>query len=1164
MQLLLGSGKTAVLVERIIQKIIKEKIDVDKILVVTFTNTAASEMRERILDAIYKKLEEDPKNIHLQKQIMLLNKANISTIHSFCLEVIKNNFYELDISPNFRIGDTAEIELLKQDAIEDTFDDLYEKQEEGFLKLIDTYAGYRKDDDLKEIVLKIYQYIQSTPFPYEWLNEKIEMFNIDEKIDFSETIWGKLLLEDLKQNLNQAINKLEFTYNKLKAEKELLKYANIISSDINLYKDLIRSINSWDMLYEKSNSISYEDWPRDKKVFSEEKDWAKQIRDKTKKQVTEMLNKILIYNSKQANLDIKNMYYILKNLENLIILFKNNFSQKKKEKNCIDFNDIEHFALNILVKKENGEYTPTDVAKKYQQKFEEIAIDEYQDSNLVQEYILTTISRKNNVFMVGDVKQSIYKFRQARPELFLEKYEKYSLLENKKAGENLKIQLFQNFRSRSNILNITNLVFDTIMTKKLGDIEYNEKEYLRQDKDYEAPKENIKNYAGKTELHIIDLAKEEQEEQEENENEKLEKTQIEAKYVAKKIKELTNSNYYVFDKKIKEYRKVTYKDIVILLRATTGSAQIYEKEISDLEMPVFSDTSSEYLASIEIQTVLSVLKILDNPLQDIPLISVLRSYIGGFTDNDLIKIRLLDKNAYFYDALKLAKDNEDIELKRKANRLFEFLEKWKNEQEYLSLEELIWNIYMDTGFFQYVSVMPDGNLKLANLKMLLEKAKQYEESSFKGLFNFIHFIDKLKNSSGDLGSAKIIGENENVIRIMSIHKSKGLEFPIVFLCGTGKQFNMQDLNEKLIMHHELGFGPKYIDSEKGIEFNTLAKEAIRIKIKKEAISEEMRVLYVALTRAREKLIITGVEKNFDKSTEEKKMLIQMNNGINEALIEKYTSYLGWLEIVSIEKKQEISGLMDIYINGKKDILAKKQENEGNKKIIEEFYNTENKKNKELERLLKWKYSYIKSTKIPSKTSVTEIKKDKLQENKFEAPVPLFLKEVQELSASQKGSVLHLVLQKLDLRKAYTKDEIKNEIQKLVTNKILTDNEAESVSIYKIQRFLQSNLAKQIKNANKIYKETPFYMNLTAREANIEEIDEKILVQGIIDLFFIKQDGNIILVDYKTDYVKDERELIEKYKKQLELYKKAIEEATKKRVEKTYIYSIYLEKEIEVL
>ena len=464
-----GSGKTAVLVERIINKIINENIDIDKLLVVTFTNAAASEMRERILDAIYKKLEEYPENQNLQRQITLINKASICTIDSFCLEVVRNNFFELDnISPNFRIADTTEIELLKQEVIEDIFEEKYENQDENFSKLINTYTSYRDDTPLKELVLKIYSYIQSSPFPEEWLNEKIEMFNLKDKLneDFSKTPWGNILLKEIEEEIIDDIKTLEDIKKELDLDSELESFSQVVRSDLDFLKILQENINNWDKLYEIYNKMSFVSWPR-KKIESDLKEYAKNVRDDVKKKFSSKLSKILICNSEEANQDIFDMYEILLKLKNLILEFGKEFSKRKRLKNMVDFNDIEHLALDILIKKQEDKIEITDVAKRYQKKFIEIAIDEYQDSNLVQEYILTSISNNNNIFMVGDVKQSIYKFRQAMPELFISKYKTYKNKENKSENDNLKIQLFKNFRSRKNVLDFTNLIFENIMSKKV-------------------------------------------------------------------------------------------------------------------------------------------------------------------------------------------------------------------------------------------------------------------------------------------------------------------------------------------------------------------------------------------------------------------------------------------------------------------------------------------------------------------------------------------------------------------------------------------------------------------------------------------------------------------------------------------------------------------------
>ena len=1170
-----GSGKTAVLVERIINRILNDKIDIDKLLVVTFTNAAASEMRERILDAIYKKIEEDPSNIELQRQITLLNKASICTIHSFCLDVIRNNFYEINISPNFRIGDTAEIELLKQETLDDLFEKKYFEEDEDFLKLVDTYTGYRGDEPLKELVMEIYKFIQSSPFPRKWLEEKVEEFNIkDLSLDFAKTKWGKLILEEYEKNIEETILGLKNVKQDLDSNPELEKFSQVIRLDLENLELLKANLDSWDKVYELSQRFSFTKWPVDRKIQSSIKDEAKEKRDKINKKFKGIKDKIFIYTSKEAIQDLQEVYEILNLLKKVVLEFEETYGKVKLERNVIDFNDIEHLALKILLKEEDGKYVPTEVAKKYKDKFEEIAIDEYQDSNMVQEFILTSISKGNNIFMVGDVKQSIYKFRQAMPELFLGKYEKYKLKKDKTENDDLKIQLFKNFRSRENILSTSNLVFQEIMSKKLGDVEYNEDEYLNLGANY-PDIENV-DFAGKTEIDVINLNKNQIEEETEDteNNERIEDSILEAKYVAKKIQELINSNYYVFDKK-QGYRKITYKDIVVLLRSTATLAPIYEKEIADLGMPVFSDTSSEYLNSVEIQTIISVLKIIDNPMQDIPLVTVMRSMIGGFTDNDLIEIRLADKNCNFYESILKAQVQVSEELRIKINNFLEKIENWREANEYLNLDELIWKIYLDTGYYNFVGLMQNGKLRQANLKMLFERAKQYESASFKGLFNFINFIDKLKLSSGDLGSAKIIGENEDVIRIMSIHKSKGLEFPVVFLSSTGKKFNMQDLNKKVLLHQNIGLGPTYTNYEKKIEYPTLAKEAIKIVTKREVLAEEMRVLYVALTRAKEKLVITGIEKDVNDSIDSKQKELEIykdniENKMNPNLVGKYKSYIDWIELVYLKNKDK--DIMKFHIINKKDILKENtEEKEENKDIIKEIQNRAVSKENinKIKQELEWKYKFEESVELPSELSVSKIKELKnnvqLQNQEVSFAKPNFLIEKTELTGAQKGTIMHLCLQKLNHKEEYDLEKLKRMVKSLVEKEIILQKEADSVNYNKILEFFKSEIWQEMKEAKLVEQEKPFYFNIKANEIYDVKSEEDILVQGIIDLYYINKDDELVLVDYKTDYVENNNEEIlkEKYDIQLAIYKKALEKALDRKVDKVYIYSTWLGRAITI-
>ena len=1191
-----GSGKTAVLVERIINKVLNEKINIDEILVVTFTNAAASEMRERVLDAIYKKSEEEPENENLLKQITLLNKASICTIDSFCLEVVRNYFYELEnISPNFRIADTSEIELLKQEVIDDIFEEKYEKEDEDFTKLINIYTSYRDDTPLKDVVLKIYSYIQSNPFPEKWLNDKIEIFNLEDKLeeDFSNTIWGKELLKEVREIVVDSITALNRIEKHLSVEPELEKFWQTIRTDIEQLETLKEHTNSWEDAYTIANNLEFITWPR-KSSNLEIKEKAKEVRDEVKEKIKNISKKILICNSKEANQDIYDMYLVLKKLENLILEFQTEFSKRKREKNIVDFHDIEHFALKILLKTdEEGKIEKSEIAKKYQNKFKEVAIDEYQDSNLVQEYILTAVSNNKNIFMVGDVKQSIYKFRQAMPELFLSKYDTYKKKEEKGENDDLKIQLFKNFRSKKNVLDFTNIIFQDIMSNQLGDILYDEEEYLNLGANYPEINQNQK-----TEIHIIQTEEQiNKDENNEEVEEHIEDIELEARFVANKIKELIENKFQVYDRKKEKYRDIEYKDAVILLRATSKSAPIFEQELLNLNIPVFSDSSQEYLDSIEIQTIMSLLKIIDNPIQDIPLVTVLRSPIGKFTDDELIQIRLSDKKDNFYICMQKAKISVDRKLSDKIEQFLNNLDNWRKEQEYLALDELIWKIYSDTGYYNYVSLMPNGMLRQANLRMLFERAKQYETASFKGLYNFIHFIEKIHLSSGDLGAAKIIGENENVVRIMSIHKSKGLEFPVVFLSSTGKQFNLMDLNESILLHQEMGIGVKYIDYEKQIQYDTLSKAAIRNKILTETLSEEMRILYVALTRAKEKLFITGIQKDYDKIKE--KMMGQIEqyplndeNKINPILLKKYKKYLDWIMLVYMYEKEDITDIAELHIHNKLGLLKllEKSKDEDIDVIgLLDNYNLNDlsvkfKSIEDIQNVVESKYKYEASITIPTKTSVTELKElanennrairniesflneedSKSSYDKFE--IPKFMKndEQEKLTGARKGTLLHLCMQKLEIGKEYELSDIKELVNNLKDREIITQLEAENININAILKFTKSNIWEELKNAKEVHREEPFYMTIPAKEIYKKDVEEKILVQGVIDLYYIDKNNNLVLLDYKTDYLENgAEELIQKYDSQLQLYKKALEDALNRKVDKIYIYSTYLGKEIKI-
>ena len=905
------------------------------------------------------------------------------------------------------------------------------------------------------------------------------------------------------------------------------------------------------------------------------------------------------------------------------------------ERVILDFNDLEHLCLKILTcNDENGEVYASSVAQKFREKFEEVLVDEYQDSNNVQETIISMVSRKDldnpNVFMVGDVKQSIYRFRQAKPELFLEKYNSYSEEDNKK---NRKIMLYKNFRSREEVIKGVNFIFKSLMSKTVGELDYTDKEALNLGASYdEINKDNVYfqdnefidldkiEVSGALELHILDKSSDfedgkneiNDEDDKENDNEEdLSAVAIEARIIAKRIKELINPSdgkcFMVFDKNLNRYRKITYKDIVILLRSTKNWADTIVEELSFGGIPVYADINTGYFQTIEIRTIMSLLHIIDNPMQDIYTIASMRSPIFAFTSEELADIRILNRDNYFYLNVKdIAEDvyNERINksLKDKCVYFIEKIGSWREKSLYMPIDEFLWYLYSDTSYYGYVGAMVNGIQRQANLRILFQRAKQYEQTSFKGLFNFINFINKLRKSSGDLGTAKILGENEDVVRIMSIHKSKGLEFPVVFLSGCGKQFNLRDINDSLLFHEELGIGADCIDIKKRIRYTTLQKYAIKKKFELETLSEEMRILYVALTRAKEKLIITGSSYNLQKDIDAcYKAGVKGFNKVIPSELLKQKSYLKWIMTALIKHKDgdilrqgknefvEISDDLSswkINFHKKSDFGTENVEDSIEKKNISilslNYSNFE--VDEEIRKRLEFRYKYRDVCSVPSNISVSDIKKAEEEifepqaENLFSEEKnrkkPKFIMEEKGLSKAEKGTAMHFVMQKLDLNKVNLLNEIKEQIKNMFEKGLITKDEEESINIFKIQKFFKSNLGQRLLKAYKenkqVFRELPFITEIPVKRIEKDLIDkifnnEKLRLQGIIDCFFEEDDG-IVLLDYKTDYVENgkEKEILDKYRVQIDLYTETLERVIGKKVKERYLYLFGIDKEVKYM
>lgn len=1223
-----GSGKTAVLVERIIRIITNENnpVDIDRLLVVTFTSAAAAEMRERIAAAISKALEVNPNSKVLQRQLTLLSRANITTMHSFCLDVIKNYYHVIDLDPTFRIADETENTLLKLEVINDMFEDYYESENIEFRNLIEAYSGSRDDQRLKDIILDLYRFSMSGPWPEKWLVNNAERFNIETIEELNKTIWIGILKETISIEVTGYIKILEKAIGIIRDTEGLEPYEATFLDDLDMFKKVEESLNlGIRELYTSINSISFsrlKSVKKDKVSDEENLERVKSIRDSIKKKTSKLIEDSFSMTIEDALNGIKNSYPYMKMISRLTLEFINRFKEKKRERNILDFNDLEHLCLKILIESdEDNNINPSSVANGFREYFDEVLVDEYQDSNNVQEAIIDLVSRKTlenpNVFMVGDVKQSIYRFRQAKPELFLDKYNKYSLEDSE---VNRKIQLYKNFRSREEVISGVNYIFKEVMSKTVGELEYNDDEALNLGASYKENNDDNTIIAGPIELHILDKSGEytnEIEEEYEGDNlveeeEDIDSIGLEARIVARRIRELLNPElntgklFKVLDKETGEYRPLKYKDIVILLRATRNWSEIFLEEIGSEGIPVYADTGTGYFETIEIRTIMSLLKVIDNPMQDVPMISVLRSPLVSFSAEELGDIRLLDKEKYFYEIIKGVSDNiyeVNEELKNKCKVFINNLGKWRNKSIYTPIDEFIWYLYMDTAYYGYVGAMPNGKLRQANLKILFQRAKQFEQTSFKGLFNFINFINKLRNSSGDMGSAKILGENEDVVRIMSIHKSKGLEFPVVFTCGFGKQFNLMDLNKSILYHDDLGFGPDYVDLERRNSYSTLAKEAIKKKILLETLSEEMRILYVAFTRAKEKLIITGATKNLEKSISRWVSSAALDEDIVPASeVLKGKSYLDWIGMAICkhrdgeELRKYIGANSCSIINDfstwrtkmwTKNLLSveKNEVAVDENEEIDLFINSDvDYIDKEIERRLNYKYKYELSGKLPSNVSVSDLKRslynneddDIITVNIFsdkEFLKPKFLQEKRGLSASERGTIAHFIMQKLDLNKVNTKEEIDTQIYSMKDKNLLTEEEIKAIQRISFISFFKSNLGKRmlkVFNEGKLVKrELPFYTEISS--LNIDNTlskdvygNEKVRLQGIIDCIF-EEDDKIVLLDYKTDYVEygKESEILDKYRIQIKYYKDAVEKITGKEVKESYLYLFGLNKEIKI-
>lgn len=1235
-----GSGKTAVLVERIV-KIITDKnhpVDIDHLLIVTFTNAAAAEMRERIGNAIEKALDEQPGNEHLLRQLTLIHNAQITTIDSFCLYVVRNHFHEIDLEPNFRIGDEGELKLLREDVLGRVLEQNYEEPSEAFSDFVEGYASGRTDVALNEMILQLYEFSRSYPWPEKWLDSFVGAYRIETREELDRAEWLAPLTENICFVLKDCEQLLKQALAITQQDDGPDMYEKAVQSDLEKYEGLSR-LTSFCELSGALSDIKY-DRLASSRGFEGDPDkleLVKSLREQAKDVVKKLCKQYFFCSPEMMIEQLERTEPMLEEVVRLTKQFADEFAAAKRRKNLVDFHDVEHFALQILVDEETEKAKKT--AEEFRDTFEEIMIDEYQDSNEVQETLLRSISREergeNNIFMVGDVKQSIYRFRLARPELFMKKYDSYSLEES----TTQRIDLHKNFRSREEVLTCTNDIFYKIMVRSLGNVEYDAEAALYPGASYPVSADFT------PEILLADSNDELLED-----TELSDKKTLEAKIVAEEIRHLMKTQP-VTDKATGTLRAARYSDIVILLRSLSGWADSLVEVLNENGIPAHTVSSTGYFSTVEVQTVLSMLRLLDNPRQDIPMAAVLRSPMAGLTDEELAVLRLEDGSVPFHEAvLELAEglyeedgqkeisDSEaDSEADQKQGRnadgkkeddiettahrkLLKFYKKYRQLRQLVPdtpIHELIEIILRETGYGHYVAAMPAGNRRTANLNMLLEKAAAYEKTSYKGLFHFVRYIDELQKYDVDFGEADMVGENEDVVRIMSIHKSKGLEFPIVIVSGMGKNFNKQDTRSKMVLHPELGIGLDYMDGKKRIKSPTIAKKAIAKQIDLENLGEELRVLYVALTRAKEKLILTGTLKDAPEKLEFFRQQANLSKAADRPLSyltrEGASGYLDWIlpAVLSYGDKYpvRIVEAAELVLD---EVENQLEQNEDLTERIEEIEAADTQLVGQLKQRFSQRYPYQTDILRKNKYSVSELKHRAMRE-KFEAEqeetIPAFLEEpvtptiplfiqreesVEQETANRgalRGTAVHRVMECYDFASEKSVHEQMEAMEK--EEKITADMRA-LVREQTVADFVSSETGRRMALAQRggaLYREKPFVMGFTEEELenygfgvgsntdSCENIYEKTdsdqekeeqqkvrheedltLIQGIIDVFWIEKDG-IVLLDYKTDRVQQTKELIDRYETQLKLYADALERvfaARKLKVKEILIYSFFLE------
>ncbi len=1114
-----GSGKTRVLVERLMSYL-DEGVDIDEFLIITYTNAAAAELRGKILDALYERAAAEPGDMRIRRQINLCGRAHIETIHSFCLGLIRENVSTLGLSPDVRVADETECSNLRRDVLEELIEEQYSTGEQSFRELADTMGAGKDDTTLVETVLDAHTKLMSHPDPVEWVDNQLKVLELEGVTDLAQTPWGRILMERAKRSVKWQEHRLSELMDE--PEPFVKAYGPSLAATLNGLKQLREALDiSWDEARRVEIPM-----PRPKGVsgFEEQKLVRKQCIEEIKK-----LSEFFYDDSDKALSDLRKTAPVVRAVLKLTLQFEECYSARKRRRNVLDFSDQEHLALRLL---QDPEFSAETAGR-----FREIMVDEYQDVNAIQEAIFNAVSRDGkNIFMVGDVKQSIYRFRLADPGIFLHKYSSFRNAGEAGEGEPRKVVLSRNFRSRGDILDAVNYVFRNVMSPEFGDIAYSEREYLNAGAKYPESSEEA------VELDVLDSGASA------DGDEAPGKTEYEALYAAGRILEMVG-RYQISDGSGGQ-RPLRFGDIAVLMRSPKSREGEWTEVFARCGIPLTTGGRDNYFQEPEVSLMMSMLSIIDNPRQDIPLAAVLRSPIYGFTADELAGVRLSARDGDFYEALTAASETDE-----KSAAFLRELNELRDAAPELSAAELLWLVYTRTNLLALVSAMPGAAARRRNLMTLFEYARTYERTGFKGLYGFITYLHRVaEEGKGPEGS---VTEAEDAVRLMSIHKSKGLEFPVVILADTTKRFNTDDTTKPLLIHPELGIGPKLVDTDRRIEYPTIARRAVREKLLEEGRSEELRLLYVALTRAQEKLIMLCTYANAER---ELKKITGIELPAPPEQLKNARCSAEWVLIPAL-RREEGSALRYGAANipsgegakWKIQLVTAVPETRRPEDLAEKPETTDTEYLGELTKRLSFEYPYREATHISSKITATELKgtfesaeaaeeaQQLTEQYREESPVrPDFMEGRRGLTAAQRGTAVHVVMQYADYSHCLTQEGVRGEVEQLQARRILTKEQADAVQPDIISDFFHTMPGERIMNAEKVWRELKFSLLVDSSILG-EAAGEQLLLQGVVDCCILRN-GKLTIIDFKTDRVNretaDERAMY--YKGQLKAYAMAME------------------------